>query len=115
MLTTETIEVGGRKLVLCETTLRTDHVRAEMLKQAASEEPEGDKQPASELDNLARWIYPSLVACVLEGTPPTREELVDLPVRELTAWREAAQRLNPDWFAGPADQVDGDVEEKKES
>jgi hypothetical protein len=110
MLTTKTVEVGGITLVLCETTLRTDHIRAEKLKQAGAE-PDG-----GELDNLARWIYPSLVACVLEGTPPSREELVDLPVRELTAWRETAQRLNPAWFAAPADHAEDDAgQEKKES
>jgi len=116
MLSTETIEAGGRTLVLCETTLRTDHVRAEMLKQAGSEEKEGDKQPVSELDSLARWTYPSLTACILEGTPPSREELVDIPVRELTTWRETAQRLNPTWFAVPEEPAaDEAQQEKKES
>lgn len=115
MLITETIEVGGRTLVLCETTLRTDHIRAEMLKQAASEEPEDDTQIVDELDSLTRWTYPSLTACILEGTPPSREELVDLPVRELTAWRETAQRLNPTWFAAPEEPETGDAQEKKES
>ena len=110
MLSTETIEAGGRTLVLCETTLRTDHIRAEMLKQA------GTETTGDELDNLARWIYPSLAACVLDGTPPSREELVDIPVRELTTWRETAQRLNPTWFAVPEEPAaDEAQQEKKES
>ena len=84
MLQTETVEINGNTVVLCETTLRTDHLRAELLTKA------GADSTGNTLNDLARWIYPSLVACVVSGNVPTLEQLVDIPLRELTAWREAA-------------------------
>lgn len=108
MLQTETVEINGNTVVLCETTLRTDHLRAELLTKA------GADSTGNTLDDLARWIYPSLVACVVSGNVPTLEQLVDIPLRELTAWREAAQRLNPSWF--PALEAEnGSEQEKKDS
>ena len=78
-----------------------------MLKQASTE------QNRDALDDLTRWAYPSLAACILNGIPPTREEFVNLPLRELSIWRETAQRLNPDWFAALPDQPDDDEQQEK--
>jgi hypothetical protein len=109
MLTTEVIEVGGQSLTLGETTLRSDHRRAELLKQASLE------ASGETLDDLTRWIYPSLVACVISGTPPALEQLADLPLRELALWRETAQRLNPSWFPEIASDANSAEQEKKDS
>lgn len=99
-LKTKTIKVGGQTFTLCETTLRTDHRRGEMLRRLSEQGPvSGD----STVEQLAPWSYANLTACVVEGTPPTLEEYPDLPLREVSAWQAAARQLNPDWFPHEAD------------
>jgi len=55
-----------------------------------------DPDPEAQLFNTV--FYPKMAACTV-GEIPTREDARRWPMSEVNKWYEAAQEIEPDWFA----------------
>lgn len=98
MLHTETITVLDKTFTLAEHTLYIDFRREDLI-QKAVDANETDDDIARQLMRIG---YVNLTAAIVEGTPPTFEDMLfRVSTEETSQWSAAARRLNPQWFPAP--------------
>lgn len=98
MLKTESLSIAGKTFTLSEKTLYIEFRRQELLDKAIAENA-NDTDVARK---LMRVGYVNLSAAVIEGEPPTFEDvLYRVSTDDTSKWSEAARRLNPQWFPTP--------------
>lgn len=99
MLKTETIIIEEKTFTLGEHTLYIDFKREDLIGKAI-EENKVDDDIARQLMRIG---YVNLTAAVVDGTPPTFEDvLFRISTEDTARWSDAARRLNPQWFPAPA-------------
>lgn len=95
MLKTEPITIADKTFILSEHTLYLDFKREDLLGKAIQE----NAADADIARQLMRVGYVNLSTAVIDGTPPTFEDvLYRVSTEELSVWSAAARRLNPQWF-----------------
>ncbi|MCX6057739.1 MAG: hypothetical protein NTW69_06280 [Chloroflexi bacterium] len=109
MLKTEIITVLDKTFTLGEHTLYIDFKRENLIGKAI-EENKADDDIAGQLMRIG---YVNLTAAIVDGTPPSFEDVLFRVSTEDTAqWSAAARRLNPQWF--PAPEAPSDTEYQTE-
>ncbi len=69
-------------------------------------EAEAERTDPEHKDIFAWYVYPRLAGCSV-GDLPTADELrSSWPETEIYTWKDAAQRVNPDWFGGPQETAE---------
>lgn len=84
----------GSCLLLSESNWHISGVLDRLQAEAREKPPLDD--PA--LQNFRVGIYPTLVACVIEGQAPSEEECLLIPDTEILRWHNAVKEINPHWF-----------------
>jgi hypothetical protein len=95
MLKTETLTIEDKTFTLGEHTLYMDFKREELISKAIEE----NKADADIARQLMRIGYVNLTASIVDGTPPSFEDvLFRVSTDDTSRWSDAARRLNPQWF-----------------
>jgi hypothetical protein len=98
MLKTETITIFNKTFTLNEHTLYIDFKREDLIDKAI-EENKADDDIARQLMRIG---YVNLTAAIVDGTPPSFEDvLFHISSEDTARWSDAARRLNPQWFPAP--------------
>lgn len=108
---TETIVFeDGSKLVVAEENWLTGVTLLRLQKAAVDTV---DQYIGLERQYFHVTTYPKLVASIVQGTPPTEEEAIMMPSRELEKWYKAVRSLNPQWFPEDKEETPPAEAEKK--
>ncbi len=96
-----TVTVAGRTIRVVPATVRQEVILRPKLIQEAEQWARDNGVP-EEAMYLFAITCASLMACS-EGDVPSIEEYANLPVDDVEAWLDAAENVNPKWFAWRAE------------
>jgi len=107
------IKVNGKPVTVFKAPFVNGLQRSIRIAEAGKEVPkfyENSGLSVEVIRYIHQLLFPSLISCS-EGTLPTEEKFLKLYDEEITAWINAAQELNKDWFSLNGENQ-SDVEKK---